>query len=61
MTTQEGYIPGVRNISPDEIRRRKRAGWFGLAATFAVWAALLWRDAPALWRLTLFCESETLF
>jgi hypothetical protein len=54
MTTQEGYIPGVCNIGPDEIRRRKRAGWFGLAATFGVWAALLWLDAPALWRLTLF-------
>jgi hypothetical protein len=54
MTTQEGYIPGVCNIGPDEIRRRKRAGWFGLAATFAVGAVLLWLDAPALWRLTLF-------
>ena len=54
MTTQEGYIAGVCNIGPDEIRRRKRAGWFGLAATFAVCAALLWLDAPALWRLTLF-------
>ncbi len=54
MMMHEDYIPGVCNIGPDEIRRRKQAGWFGLAATFAVWALLLWLDAPTLWRLTLF-------
>lgn len=51
------YTPGVCNIGPEEIRKRKQAGWTGLALTAALWAAFIWFDAPAPWRLTLFVPA----
>lgn len=53
MHTQDQYVPGVCNIGPAEISMRKRAGWIGLVATLALWALLIWLDAPAVWRLAL--------
>jgi len=45
------YQPGVCNIGPAEIQRRRRAGHVGLAATIGLLAVLLVIDAPQLARL----------
>ena len=47
------YRPGVCNIGPAEIARRRRAGHVGLLVTVAVLAALVAIDAPPLARLIL--------
>ncbi|MGD8486581.1 MAG: hypothetical protein PVH07_08095 [Chloroflexota bacterium] len=47
------YRPGVCNIGPAEIRRRRQIGYLGLAAAVAVAAALLALDAPAWTRLII--------
>ena len=41
------YIPGVCNIGPAEIARRRRAGWTGLVATVVLWALFVFFDIPA--------------
>ena len=55
--TQNKYIPGVCNIGPAEIDKRKQAGWTGLIATFVLWATFIWFGTPAIWRLTLFLPA----
>ena len=35
------YIPGVCNIGPAEIGRRRQIGWVGSGATILLWAAFL--------------------
>ena len=47
------YRPGVCNIGPAEIARRRRAGHVGLLVTVAVLAALVALDAPPVARLLL--------
>lgn len=47
------YRPGVCNIGPAEIRRRRRAGHLGLLSTVGVWAVLVAIDAPRLVRVVL--------
>lgn len=47
------YRPGVCNIGPAEIARRRRAGHIGLAATLVVLAGLIAVDAPPLARLLI--------
>jgi hypothetical protein len=54
VTTDDKYIPGVCNIGPAEIKRRRRSGWFGLGVTILLWLAFLVFRVPAPWRLTLF-------
>ena len=54
MTTKTEYVPGVCNIGPAEINKRRQGGWFGLAATVILWAAFLIFGIPAPWRLLLF-------
>lgn len=44
------YRPGVCNIGPEEIARRRRAGRVGTAATVVVLVALVAIDAPPLAR-----------
>jgi len=51
------YIPGVCNIGPAEISRRKWAGWIGLLATIILWAIFVWFNIPRIWRLTLFIPA----
>lgn len=46
-----GYQPGVCNIGPQEIRRRRRAGHAGLAASIVLLAFLVAVGAPPLARL----------
>jgi hypothetical protein len=45
------YQPGVCNIGPAEIRRRRRTGHVGLVATLALLVVLIAIDAPPLSRL----------
>lgn len=51
---QTKYIPGVCNIGPAEIKRRKQSGWAGLVLTLALGAAFVWIDVASVWWLTLF-------
>jgi len=55
--TKRQYIPGVCNIGPAEIKRRKQAGWVGLISTAVLWASFIWFDTPSVWRLTLFLPA----
>jgi len=50
-TAATEYRPGVCNIGPQEIARRRRAGHAGLVATIALFAILVAVDAPAIARL----------
>jgi hypothetical protein len=47
------YSPGVCNIGPAEIARRRMAGHLGLAVTMVVFAALVVAGAPHWTRLVL--------
>lgn len=47
------YQPGVCNIGPPEIARRRRAGDVGALVTLLLAGALLVTRAPRPWRLTL--------
>lgn len=49
----DDYRPGVCNIGPAEIARRRRAGHVGLAATVGLFAALVAVDAPPLARFAI--------
>jgi hypothetical protein len=51
--TSIDYQPGVCNIGPAEIARRRRAGHTGLIATIALFAFLVAISAPPLARLIL--------
>lgn len=47
------YQPGVCNIGPAEIRRRRQIGYLGIAAAVGLAAVLLALDAPAWTRLAV--------
>jgi len=49
--TDGAYEPGICNIGPMEIARRRMVGHVGLAATLAVLGTLMVIDAPPLSRL----------
>jgi hypothetical protein len=51
--TSADYQPGVCNIGPAEIARRRRAGHVGLIATIVLFAILVLVSAPPLARLIL--------
>lgn len=51
---QNQYIPGVCNIGPAEIKKRKQSGWLGLIVTAVLWALFIWFNTPPVWRLVLF-------
>lgn len=48
------YIPGVCNIGPAEIKKRRQSGWMGLTATIILWGILIYLNAAPIWRLLLF-------
>lgn len=50
-TAGTGYQPGICNIGPAEIARRRRAGHVGLLATVVLLGALVALGAPHLARL----------
>lgn len=45
------YRPGICNIGPEEVARRRLAGHIGLLATIVLFAVLVAIDAPPLARL----------
>lgn len=47
------YVPGVCNIGPEEIARRRRSGHLGLAATIGLFVILVAIGAPPITRLLL--------
>ena len=57
MTANSEYVPGICNIGPAEIRRRKQSGWLGVGLTVLLWAAFLIFRVPAPWRLFLFLPA----
>lgn len=50
---RDRYEPGVCNIGPAEIARRRRAGHVGVLASLVVLVVLVAIGAPPLWRLLL--------
>ena len=52
-TTDSGYQPGVCNIGPAEISRRRQIGFLALIGAVSIAALLLAVDAPAWTRLAL--------
>ena len=48
------YVPGVCNIGPAEIRRRRASGWLGTGLAVAFIAVALARDWSPEWRLLVF-------
>jgi len=57
MSDQNAYIPGVCNINPKEIQRRKTAGYIGAGVFVVLLALLLLIDAPAYTRALLFLPA----
>jgi len=51
------YVPGVCNIGPAEIARRRRVGWLGLAATAILFGVLVAVDAGQWWMLLVFLPA----
>ena len=54
MATKQEYIPGICNIGPAEINKRRQSGWLGLGATILLWIVFWVFRVPAIWRLLLF-------
>ncbi len=52
--TLSDYVPGVCNIGPAEITRRRRVGWIGLVASVVLVGILIAVDAGRWWWLLLF-------
>ena len=56
-TPPPAYRPGVCNIGPAEIRRRRQGGWAGAAFAASLLAALWLAGVPRPWRLTVFLPA----
>jgi hypothetical protein len=54
MQSKAGYIPGVCNIGPSEIKTRSQTGWIGLGSTIILGAALFLFSVHSAWRVLLF-------
>lgn len=48
------YTPGVCNIGPEEIARRRNVGWIGFLVAAVLFALLYWTRVDAWWRLFIF-------
>jgi hypothetical protein len=57
MAASNEYVPGVCNIGPAEIGKRRQAGWVGLAATIVLWGLFWILRVPGPWRLFLFVPA----
>jgi hypothetical protein len=53
------YVPGVCNIGPEEIARRRNLGWVSLAIVFVVLLALILTRVNPWWRLFVFFPATT--
>jgi len=58
--TKNKYVPGVCNIGPAEIKKRKQAGWIGFGDTIVLLGILIYFNATPIWRLTLFIPAMML-
>src|SRR3989338_1590612 len=54
---KDKYIPGVCNIGPAEIKKRKQAGLIGVRVTGVLVVLFIWLDSSSIWRLTLFIPA----
>jgi hypothetical protein len=57
MSLNSEYIPGVCNIGPPEITKRKQAAWIGLAFTIGLWIVFAILRVPSEWKLLLFLPA----
>lgn len=48
------YVPGICNIGPAEIARRRRVGWIGLIVAVALLFLLILLNAPSATHLLVF-------
>ena len=55
--TNEAYIPGQCNIGPDEIRKRNRIGFIGLALMIVFVIVAEVYQIPKGWKLLLFAPT----
>jgi len=53
-TISEQYIPGVCNIGPAEMAKRRQAGFVGVLTTVILAITLVSVGASRTWRLTIF-------
>ena len=53
MSLNSEYVPGVCNIGPSEVTKRKQAGWLGLAFTIVLWMVFSILRVPSEWKLLL--------
>jgi hypothetical protein len=53
------YIPGVCNIGPDEIARRRNLGWVALAISVGLLLGLILTRVNPWWRLFVFFPATT--
>ena len=51
------YTPGVCNIGPEEIKRRRLIGWMGLIITIVIAAFLFYFNVNPWWRIILVLPS----
>ena len=51
---QQVYTPGVCNIGPAEIARRKKTGWFGVGISALLLLIFILFPVPPLYRLIIF-------
>ena len=51
------YVPGVCNIGPEEIARRRMIGWIFLVVTVALFVILFAAHANPWWRLFVFLPA----
>lgn len=52
------YVAGACNIGPQEIAKRRQAGWMGLGLTVVLEAVFLLAGVAAPWRLFLFLPAS---
>jgi hypothetical protein len=52
------YVPGVCNIGPAEIGRRRRIGWLGLSASVIMCVGLLIVEAAPTWSLAVWLPAS---
>lgn len=57
MAATDSYVPGVCNIGPVEISKRKQSGWFGLIGLIMLWALLIFLEARRPWYLLVFLPA----
>lgn len=60
LLSTDKYIPGVCNIGPEEIRRRRDWALVSLVITVIEIILLIMIDVSHLWRLTLFIPASSL-